>query len=528
MSYFRFLKPGFLQLLLLCIPFTAAVQELSVIPQPAAATVTNTATVLPAKMFRNIYTNAGLGRSYILSVFGELGIAAGFTNEKKNAGIELLLDTKQKGKKGGYMLDLAASVKNKITITANTTEGLLNGLQTLRQLIGRDGSSIHAPGCRVSDTPEFSWRAFMLDESRHFHGMATVKKLLDEMARLKMNIFHWHLVDDPGWRIEIRKYPLLTTIGSKRDHSHTNLSWQQWDSLFPGRKMFYTQAELKEMVRYAADRGIRIIPEIEVPGHASASIYAYPWLGSSSSKEKKLVYGDLYNITDPRVEGFIHDVLDEVLAIFPSKIIHIGGDEANYTHWKNREDITAFMKKHDIPTHSDLQVWAINRLSRYLAGKGAKMIGWNEITGDNIRLEAHVKASEKEKLAPGTIVQFWDGEVSLVNKAIHNGFDVVNSDRHYTYLDYSYETTPLEKAYAFNPVPEGLSGTDTEKILGLGCQMWGEAIPDTNRLYYQVFPRIAAMAECAWTAPARKDYSGFTERLKKMETIWKSYGYWKL
>ena len=203
----------------------------------------------------------------------------------------------------------------------------------------------------------------MLDESRHFHGKQVVKNLLNEMARLKKNVFHWHLVDDPGWRIEIKKYPLLTQIGSKRDYSNMNVSPASWDSLGFGDK-FYTQDEIREIVKYADDRGIRIIPEIEFPGHASASILAYPWIGTSSRKENEAVNGDLYNVTDERMEGFYQDILDEVMSLFPSRIIHIGGDEANYAHWENSEEVKSFMIKNNIPTCSDLQVWAVNRMSR--------------------------------------------------------------------------------------------------------------------------------------------------------------------
>ena len=270
-----------------------------------------------------------------------------------------------------------------------------------------------------------------------------------------------------------------------------------------------------------------MIPEIEVPGHASASIYAYPWIGATSRREGKAVVGDLYDVTDPKVEEFLHDILDEVVALFPSKIVHIGGDEANYTHWQNSEEIQAFMKANGLPTCSDLQVWAINRMSKYLASKGCRMIGWNEITGDNVRGEAHVQASQSERLAPGTIVQFWDGDISLVNKAIEKGYDVVNSNRFFTYLDYPYEVTPFEKAYSFNPIPDGLADADKEKILGTGCQMWGEFTPNLDRLYYQIFPRIAAYAECGWTPADKKYYEDFRKRLKKIENIWKEKGYLK-
>jgi len=367
----------------------------------------------------------------------------------------------------------------------------------------------------------------MLDESRHFHGMRVVKDFLDEMARLKMNTFHWHLVDDPGWRIEIKKYPELTSIGSKRDFDNGGSTPEKWDSINPGRKMYYTQNEIKEIVRYADERCIKIIPEIEVPGHASASIYTYPWLGSMSSKEGKGIWGDLYNVTDPKVQEFLHNVLDEVLALFPSKIVHIGGDEADYTRWRNNPQIGEFMKEKNIPTCSDLQVWAINNLSKYLASKGCTMIGWNEITGDNIRGDANVEGSKAEKLAPGTLVQFWDGDISLVNKAIEKGYSVVNSDHNFTYLDYPYGSISLEKAYSFNPIPKGLSKENESKILGSGCQMWGEFTPNTDRLYFQTFPRIAAYAECGWTPAENRDYQDFRERFRKIESIWKERGYLK-
>ncbi|MDD4578989.1 MAG: family 20 glycosylhydrolase, partial [Anaerolineaceae bacterium] len=227
----------------------------------------------------------------------------------------------------------------------------------------------------------------------------------------------------------------------------------------------------------------------------------------------------------PKVEAFIRDVLDEVIALFPSKIIHIGGDEANYTHWQNNPQIVQFMKDQGIPTFADLQVWSINRFSKYLESKGVRMIGWNEITGDNIRGEAHLEASQSEKLAEGTVVHFWDGDISLINKAIDEGYDVVNSNRHYTYLDYPYDVIPLEKAYSFHPLPEALAKEKASRIAGLGCQMWGEYTPNLTRLYYQTFPRIAAYAECGWTKAENKNYDEFRQRVKNTERRWRKMGY---
>ncbi|MDD4636195.1 MAG: beta-N-acetylhexosaminidase [Bacteroidales bacterium] len=471
---------------------------------------------------------ASLNVGYITSILEESGLNPEFVKNEKKATLVVKQEKKFPGTNEAYQLTvLPSAAPEKVTITANSKEGLLYGMQTLRQLTKKNNGRIIISGCTISDTPQFPWRAFMLDESRHFQGIEVVKGLLDEMARLKMNTFHWHLVDDPGWRIEIKKYPELTSVGSKRDYTTPNLTPQQWDSAYATRKMYYTQDEIREVVKYAGDRGIKIIPEIEVPGHASASIAAYPWLGSSSRKENKAVWGDLYNVTDPKVEAFIHNVLDEVIKLFPSKIVHIGGDEANYSHWQNSEEVVRFMKENNIPTFSDLQLYANNRLSAYLASKGCRMIGWNEITGDNIRGEANVQASQSEKLAPGTIVQFWDGEISLVNKAIAKGYDVVNSNRMFTYLDYTYDGISFEKAYSFNPVPEGVSKKDQTKIYGFGCQMWGEFTPNTDRLYYQTFPRIAALAECGWTPYETKNYTDFRERFKKIEVIWKEKGYLK-
>lgn len=501
------------------------IQSMSVVPLPSGVTVTGNTIVLSKNIQLYVDPKAEVDKLYCSSVFYELGVNTYFTSNQKQANLVFIIDKKASDNPEGYTL--VVNENKKITAKAPTKNGLLHALQTLRQIITESGiGEFSVPCCTIVDEPAFPWRAFMLDESRHFHGKEVVKILLDEMARLKFNTFHWHLVDDPGWRIEIKKYPKLTEIGSKRDFSHKEVT-EEWDKLYPNRKMFYTQEEIREIVSYAYNRGIKIIPEIEVPGHASASIYSYPWLGAGSREKGYGVWGDLYNVTDPKVEEFLHDILDEVIALFPSKIVHIGGDEANYTHWQGNSQIVDFMKQNNIPTFSDLQVWSINRFSTYLASKNVRMIGWNEITGDNIRGVEHIQASQSEKLADGTIVQFWDGDISLVNKAINSGYDVVNSDRHFTYLDYPYETTPFEKAYSFNPVPQGLSVEKQSKILGLGCQMWGEYTPNTERLYYQTFPRIAAFSECGWTKLENKNFSDFRNRFKPIETIWMEKGYLK-
>ena len=447
-------------------------------------------------------------------------------NELPASGIRFVLD--QTLPEEGYRLDVTPKG---VEVRASRFPGFFYAVQSLRQMLpaavyGTEpapGEEWVLPCVSIEDAPRFVYRGMHLDVARHFFSVEEVKRYLDVMAIHKLNRFHWHLTDDQGWRIEIKKYPELTTVGSIRKKTMIRKEWDNYDNTPYGG--YYTQDEIRDIVKYADDRGIKVIPEIEVPGHASASIYAYPWIGATSRREGKAVVGDLYDVTDPKVEEFLHDILDEVVALFPSKIVHIGGDEANYTHWQNSEEIQAFMKANGLPTCSDLQVWAINRMSKYLASKGCRMIGWNEITGETVR--EGIQASQSEQLAPGTIVPFWDGDVSLVNKAIAKGYDVVNSNRFFTYVDYAYEVTPFEKAYSFDPIPEGLAEKDKKKILGLGCQMWGEYTPTLERVYYQTYPRIAAFAESGWTAPEKKSYPDFRKRLKKIEAIWKEKGYIK-
>lgn len=521
------MKKEYLSILILwLVCCTMQAQSIAVVPQPSEIICSSAPVILKNGIEIKVYITpeAELEKAYISDLLQEMNLSPVYVPKNKKARLVLEMKPGVTGNPEGYLLNIDPKEKNPIHIQAETEAGLRYAMQTLRQLVYEQNGATCFPGCKIKDIPTFSWRAFMLDESRHFQGMATVKNLLDEMARLKMNTFHWHLVDDPGWRIEIKKYPLLTKIGSKRDFSHREITPAGWDSIHSERT-YYTQDEIREIIQYAAIRGIRIIPEIEVPGHASASIAAYPWLGTSSRKEDKPVWGDLYQVTDPKVEQFLQDVLSEVVALFPSKIVHIGGDEAGFVHWQNDKDITAFMKANNLPTCSDLQLWAINRASAFLASKGCKMIGWNEITGDNIRNEQHVEASKSEQLAAGTIVQFWDGEVSLVNKAIQKGYDVVNSNRLFTYLDYPYDAIPLEKAYSFNPIPENLPANVSNKILGTGCQMWGEFTPTLERLYFQTFPRIAAYAECGWTENSKKDYKDFCNRMQKIQQIWDKKGY---
>lgn len=422
---------------------------------------------------------------------------------------------------------------NKIIICANDETGWFYGAQTLKQLLSNNAhyskyeNYIEVKNIIIKDKPRFTWRAFMLDEARYFKGMKQVKMLLDEMAFLKMNVFHWHLVDDQGWRIEIKKYPKLTEIGSKR--KSTQIGPLQWESPIQSgepHEGFYTQKQIKEIITYAKERHITVVPEIEMPGHSTAAIAAYSWLGTSRKEiEVPIRFGvgkDVYDVTNQRVTQFLKDVLDEVMELFPSEVIHIGGDEVKYNHWKSSSRVQQYMKKKNLATPADLQVYFTNTISKYLQSKGRRMMGWNEIMGHKLHHYQDKKDTEtSEKLAKESIVHFWKGDVELATTAASNGYEIVNSLHTFTYLDYHYKNLPLSKAYAFEPIPDKLDEKYHSKVIGLGCQMWGEWIPTNGEMHYKVFPRIAAYAEVGWTQKKHKDFSNFKISLKNLQERWR-------
>lgn len=426
----------------------------------------------------------------------------------------------------GYQLEVASG---KVNITANSSAGILNGVQTLRQIIKEKDGKYVIQRARISDYPAFSWRAVMLDEGRYFKGKEVVKDLLDNMAELKMNTFHWHLTNDQGWRIEIKKYPKLTEVGAFRDSSEIN---HFGSDIYDGKPHggFYTQEDIKEIVDYASKRHITIVPEISMPGHASAAIASYPWLGTSGKQIKVPgkfgVHYEVLNVSDPKVLQFLDDVTNEVIALFPGQVFHIGGDEVKYDQWKASPAIRSYMAKKGLKTPAELQIYFTNEISNMLASKGKRMMGWNEITGDKLH---EYQSSEDTKdvaqeLAKGTIVHFWKGDPALIKKTIDKGYDVVNSYHVYTYVDYNYESIPLSKAYSFNPVPEGLSPEEQARVLGLGCQMWGEFIPTVESMNRLLYPRIAAYAETGWTGTDKKDYNRFLNSLNYFSEKWATEG----
>ncbi|WP_244156240.1 beta-N-acetylhexosaminidase [Maribacter ulvicola] len=449
--------------------------------------------------------------------------------EKVRNGIDVvfILNRKKYNLDGSYSLNVD---KKGARIFAGSEQGLFYGLQTLRQSIKKIEGKWVLDYMEIEDAPRFGWRAYMLDEGRYFQGKKQVLKLLDEMARLKMNIFHWHLVDDQGWRIEIKKYPLLTSIGSKR--LSTQVGPRKWQSPIQSgvpHEGYYTHEDIREIVSYAEARFITVVPEIEMPGHASAAIAAYPWLGSTGEQiSVPINFGvseDIFNVANPKVFNFLTDVLDEVMSLFLSKIIHIGGDEAKYDHWETSEDIKRYMKENELKTFADVQVDFTNKISRYIEGKGRKMMGWNEILGQNV----HDYQSEKdngaeEQLSKTSVVHFWKGDIKLMEQAAAEGYEIVNSLHTETYLDYAYRDISLKRAYDFDPIPKSLDKQYHNQIIGLGCQMWGEWIPTSGYMDFMTFPRIAAYAEVGWTNVNRRDFEGFLASLSPLYDIWKEKG----
>lgn len=420
-------------------------------------------------------------------------------------------------------------VGNDIKITAASSAGIFYGLQTLRQLLTKEESEWSVPKTIIADKPHFQWRAFMLDEARAFKGKKVVMSLLDEMAALKMNVFHWHLTDDQGWRIEIPKYPKLTEIGAWRDSTQIGgYKGSTYDGTRSGG--FYTQNEIKEIVRYAKSLHIDVVPEFELPGHESAAIAAYSWLGTTKREIKVPcnfgVKYDVIDVSSQEVFNFISDVLDEIISLFPSEIIHIGGDEVKYDQWKQSADIISYMQKNRIPTPADLQVRFTNKISYILKGKGRRMMGWNDIMGSKIHdYNESEDTGVTESLADGTIIQFWKGDTDLIKSAASGGYDVVNSYHYYTYLDYDYSKITLKKAYGFNPVPDDFPMELQSKIIGMGCQMWGEEIMDDEKMFRMIFPRLAAYAETCWSTQSLKNFDEFYVAMGPLLDRWRIKGY---
>ncbi|MDR1764377.1 MAG: beta-N-acetylhexosaminidase [Dysgonamonadaceae bacterium] len=415
----------------------------------------------------------------------------------------------------GYKLSVR---KNLISIEAKTPQGIFYAFQTLRQLlpfqIERPYLSNVAwtvPCLEIEDAPRFGYRGLMLDVCRHFMTKEDVFRYIDMLAYHKMNRFHWHLTDDQGWRIEIKKYPKLTQIGAYRSSSLIGRPSRnkQWDNTPHGG--FFTQEDVKQVVAYAARNFITIIPEIEMPGHATAALAAYPELSCSGGPfEVERNWGVFPDIFCPKETtfNFLQDVLSEVIDLFPSEYIHIGGDEAPKTRWQNCAHCQALMKQENLKNEHELQSYFIKHIEKFVESKGRHIIGWDEI------LEGG--------LAPNATVMSWRGEAGGI-EAAKQGHDVVMAPNSYVYIDY-YQANPkteplaiggflpLWKTYSYEPLPPALTPEQQKHILGLQGNLWTEYIPDFKQAQYMAYPRGAAIAEIGWSPAAKKNYADFKQR----------------
>ncbi len=413
-----------------------------------------------------------------------------------------------------YVLDV-----NKRTIVINYKKpvGAFYAVNTLKQLVNESANEI--PCVRIEDSPRFGYRGFMLDVVRHFQPIATIKKYIDILSFYKINTLHLHLTDDQGWRIEIKKYPKLQEVAAFRDETLTNHLQDNSQHIYDGKRHggYYTQEQLKELVKYAESKFITVIPEIELPGHATAAIAAYPELGCDPSKKVKVAtrWGIFYDIFCPTETTFkfFEDVFSEVIEIFPSKYIHIGGDEVPKRQWEASSIAQNVIKENKLKNEAELQSYFIHRIEKFLNSKGKAIIGWEEI------LEGG--------LAPNATVMSWLGEQGGI-AAAKLKHDVIMVPYKQLYLD-QYQTEagrkteplaiggylPLEKIYAYNPVPEVLSEDEKRYILGLQANVWTEYIPTNDHLDHMAFPRACAVAEIAWTALENKDFKDFSNRLKQ-------------
>lgn len=434
----------------------------------------------------------------------------------RKTGPAIFLEIDSLGKNEAYILHITPE---QIRITGNDGAGVFYGIQSLLQLAAQ---SPVIPACRITDSPRFTYRGLHLDAGRNRFPLSFLKKYIDLMALYKLNTFHWHLTEDQGWRIEIKKYPELQRVAAWRDETiigHKKDSPHRFDGAPYGG--FYTQEEVKELVQYASARHITIIPEIEMPGHASAALAAYPYLGCRGKDYRTAtfwgVFDEVFCAGKDSTFLFLEDVLDEVLALFPSKYIHIGGDECPKARWKECPHCQKRMKDHQLKDEHELQSYFIRRIEKYLNGKGREIIGWDEI------LEGG--------LSPNATVMSWRGEVGGVESA-RQKHRVIMSPESHLYFDY-YQSldpeeptaaawfTPLDKVYGYEPYPEELEPEFHSYIIGVQGNAWSEYMADTAQVEYMVFPRALALAETAWTSARQKDYGDFLERVRQNEVLLK-------
>ena len=503
-------------LLTACIKENKAQTVTNIIPVPTEQFITNGVFILSSDTKLTYDVSLKSVADYFKS-YVENGSHIKLNTSSKNS-IHFKINTSISNNEG-YQLKITA---DKILISAKSQKGAFYAFQSLRQLLPVDfekpntsnETQIAIQCLEIIDAPQFKYRGMHLDVGRHFFSVDFIKKYINLMSMLKMNTFHWHLTEDQGWRIEIKKYPKLQEIAAFRNETLLG-HYSDQPHVFDGKKYggFYTQEEIKEVVKYASERQITIIPEIEMPGHSQAAIAAYPELGCTSKPlEVATKWGVFEEIYCPKESTFkfLEDVIDEVAELFPGKYIHIGGDEAPKTRWKECAHCQKLIKKEGLKDEHELQSYFITRMEKYINSKGKQIIGWDEI------LEGG--------LAPNATVMSWRGTNGAVAaaKEKHNVILTPNSHCYFDHYQSNNENEPLaiggflplEKVYSFNPIPEELTKEETKYVLGAQGNVWTEYIPTTQKLEYMAFPRAIALAEVVWSSSKNKNYSDFINRLE--------------
>lgn len=401
-------------------------------------------------------------------------------------------------KKEGYTL----IVDSEAFIEASDKSGVFYAVQSLRQLIDAGGVS---ENIKIEDWPSFSWRGFMLDESRHFFGKEVVKEILDRMAYHKMNVFHWHLTDSLGWRIEIKKHPGLTEYSSIRKNTQINDAGDMTDKEY-GRGMFYTQDEIREIIDYAEKRHIMIVPEVDMPGHMVCALSLYPQLTCKGEPIEVTSRWEIDSavgcVGNPELLEFAKDVIGEITDLFPSPYFHIGGDEVEKKYWRACPKCQKKIKELGLKNEDELQGYFNNEIIRFLASKGKSLIGWNEIL-------------DATSLSSDAVVEWWNTQRDKPMNWIAMGGKTILCSLEHVYLDYPYTIQNLEKVYNYGCDALKIPKTLRSAVLGLEAPLWTEKVFNKSKLDFNLYPRLQALSEAAWTLPENKSYSDFEKRLSK-------------
>lgn len=514
----------FLLVLLLFSALLQAQEGTHIIPQPVSLQMKNGSFTLDNTTGIKVQ-NGDKETEKVIHFFSEyVNRVTGFKLENgKNKGKSIVFSIGKIAEIGdeGYLISVNPE---EILVKANTSKGLFYGVQSLLQTMpfSRTNNLVQIPAMEIKDYPRFQWRGMMLDVSRHFFSPELVKEFIDLLAAYKMNVFHWHLVDGAGWRLEIKKYPKLTQQAAWRvDDWGKSWNWSEVEFNADRSKAtyggYYTQEQVKDIVAYAKVRNITVVPEIEMPGHSEAAMAAYPELSCNSKNN----FGQLGNFLASKVESnycpgndkafaFLEDVLTEVMALFPSKYIHIGGDEVDKTSWIHCPKCQARMKAENLKDEKELQSYFIRRMEKFLVAHNRKMIGWDEI------LEGG--------LAPEATVMSWRGEAGGI-EAAKMGHDVVMTPGNPCYFDHYQgdpETEPLaiggfntlKKVYNYEPIPVELTAEEGKRVLGSQANLWTEYITTAEHVEYMILPRMPALAEVLWSTKEQRNWKSFTERLQ--------------